>query len=251
MEVKWIKIVTNIFDNRKIKQIEKLPEGDGIIVIWFKLLVLAGCINDGGAIYFSEEIPYTEEMLAIEFNRPVQTVRLALKVFERYKMIKVIDDVLYISSWEKYQNTEALERMRRQTRERVAKHRANKRLLECNVTVTHDVTQCNATDIDIDKDIDKEPPKPPTGDMQVRFDEFWKAYPKKVGKAAAKKAYTRIKPTKELHAKMLAAIETAKRSDQWTKDNGQFIPHPTTWLNQGRWDDELEVTPKGGYKYFD
>lgn len=244
MEVKWIKIVTNIFDNRKIKQIEKLPEGDGIIVIWFKLLVLAGCVNDGGAVYFSDEIPYTEEMLAIEFNRPVQTVRLALKVFEGYKMIKVIDDVLYISSWEKYQNTEALERMRQQTRERVAKHRENKRLLECNVTVTHDVTQSNATDIDID--IDKDPCA-----KNARFDEFWGAYPRKIGKAAARKVYQRLKPTADLHAKILTAIDTAKHSDQWTKDNGQFIPHPTTWLNQGRWDDELEVKSKGGFKYFD
>ena len=59
-EVKWVKIVTDIFDNRKIKQIESLPEGDTIIVIWFKLLCLAGTINDNGNVYITQEIPYTD-----------------------------------------------------------------------------------------------------------------------------------------------------------------------------------------------
>lgn len=118
----------------------------------------------------------------------------------------------------------------------------------------------------------KNPPKSPRGELSesltvetadgagtpanhsttsTRFDEFWGAYPRKIGKAAARKVYQRLKPTADLHAKILTAIDTAKHSDQWTKDNGQFIPHPTTWLNQGRWDDELEVKTKGGFKYFD
>ena len=56
-EIKWIKIATNVFDSKKIKQIETLPDGDTIIVIWFKLLVLAGNINDSGFIYFTKDIP--------------------------------------------------------------------------------------------------------------------------------------------------------------------------------------------------
>ena len=62
-EVRWIKLAADIFDNRKIRQIEALPDGDAIIVIWLKLLCLAGTINDGGLIYFTREIPYTEEHL--------------------------------------------------------------------------------------------------------------------------------------------------------------------------------------------
>lgn len=71
-----------------------------------------------------------------------------------------------------------------------------------------------------------------------RFTEFWDVYPKKVGKEAARKSWTRIKPNKELHAKILEAISRAKLSEQWRTENGRFIPNPTTWLNQGRWDDE-------------
>ena len=72
----------------------------------------------------------------------------------------------------------------------------------------------------------------------VRFAEFWAAYPRKVGKAAALKAWMKVKPSVELHARILEAVERQKQSTQWQRDGGQYIPHPTTWLNQGRWDDE-------------
>ena len=73
------------------------------------------------------------------------------------------------------------------------------------------------------------------------FDEFWEKYPKKQGKGAAKKSWSRIKPSKELTEKILVAIEQQKQSDQWKTDRGQFIPLPATWLNQERWDDEQQV----------
>ena len=90
MEVKWIKIVTDIFDNRKIRQIEVMPDGDSILVIWFKLICLAGRINDNGLVYVTEDIPYTDEMLAAQFNRPLATVRLALNIFQKFKMIEIV-----------------------------------------------------------------------------------------------------------------------------------------------------------------
>ena len=84
-DVKWIKVSTNMFEtNRKIKQIELMPEGDTILVIWLKLMLLAGIINDGGKIYITPEIPYTEEMLANELRRPLTVVRMSLQLFERF-----------------------------------------------------------------------------------------------------------------------------------------------------------------------
>lgn len=70
------------------------------------------------------------------------------------------------------------------------------------------------------------------------FDRFWAAYPKKVGKDAAAKAFAKRKPNDDLLAAMLAAVERQRTSPAWTKDGGQFIPNPATWLNQGRWQDE-------------
>ena len=96
-------------------------------------------------------------------------------------------------------------------------------------------------------------PTTPTGDAQAlqerRFAEFWKAYPKKVGKASCLKAWKKLKPTAELHDHIMAALEDQKRSEQWQREGGRFIPNPLTWLNQGRWDDEpTEVRPGAAAK---
>lgn len=77
------------------------------------------------------------------------------------------------------------------------------------------------------------------------FDAFWKAYPKKTGKEAARKSFARAKAD---IGTMLSALEVQKQSEQWTKNNGQFIPNPTTWLNQGRWEDEVQ-TKSSGFAY--
>jgi uncharacterized protein YdaU (DUF1376 family) len=70
------------------------------------------------------------------------------------------------------------------------------------------------------------------------FDSFWSAYPRKVAKAEALKAFTKINPDETVLAKMLASVNTSKQSTDWLKDGGQFVPFPSTWLNQRRWEDE-------------
>ncbi len=76
--------------------------------------------------------------------------------------------------------------------------------------------------------------------LDVKFASFWSAYPKKKQKSVAYRSFTKINPDDGLMATILSAIETQKRSSQWTKDNGQYIPYPSTWLNQRRWEDEEE-----------
>ncbi len=75
--------------------------------------------------------------------------------------------------------------------------------------------------------------------QEKRFAEFWDEYPKKVGKADALKAWKRAKITEEIFERILQAVRAAKASEQWRRENGRFIPNPATWINQGRWDDEL------------
>lgn len=153
-EVKWIKIVTDIFDNKKIKQIEKIPNGDTILVIWFKLIVLAGITNDDGLVYITDEIPYNSETLSNEFNKPLNEIKIALDIFQKFKMIEIIDDFIRLKNWQQYQNVDGLEKIRSQTRLRVQKYRENQRLLledkECNVTRNVTVTQSNAPRIRIE-----------------------------------------------------------------------------------------------------
>lgn len=155
-EVKWIKITTDIFDNRKIKQIKKMPDGDAIIVIWFELLCLAGERNENGLLMFSENVPYTEELMANQFDRPLATVRLALETFQMFGMVEVTDDIMCVKNWVKYQNTDGLDKIREQTRKRVANYRDRQKQLACNVTSNVTVTQCNAIEEDIDIDKEKE-----------------------------------------------------------------------------------------------
>lgn len=82
--------------------------------------------------------------------------------------------------------------------------------------------------------------------IEMRFATFWNAYPNKKAKANALKAWRKIKPSAELFEKIMRAIETQKRSIDWTKDNGAYIPHPATWLNGGRWDDEINEVRTSG-----
>ena len=115
-EVKWIKIVTDIFDDEKVLLIESLPDSDGIIVIWFKLLTLAGKQNNNGVFLMSNRIPYTEEMLATIFRRNVNTVRLALKTFEQFGMVEIVDNVITIPNWNKHQSLDAYEKKKERDR---------------------------------------------------------------------------------------------------------------------------------------
>lgn len=78
------------------------------------------------------------------------------------------------------------------------------------------------------------------GDVPEDFKAFWQAFPRKVGREAALKAWAKAKRKPPL-SEVIAALDAAKRSDQWTKSGGQFIPHPATWINQGRWHDEHEI----------
>ena len=138
-DIKWIKMSTDLFNNRKIKQIRKLPDGDSIIGVWLQILCLAGDVNNGGLIYFAKDVPYTDEMLSTEFDRPLPVIRLALATFERFNMVEIIDDVLCVSNWEKYQSIDGLVKIQDQNRKRQQKFRENQKLLLSNVT-------CNVTD---------------------------------------------------------------------------------------------------------
>lgn len=154
--VKWIKICTDIFDDEKVVLIESMPDADGIIVIWFKLLCLAGKQNNGGVFMLNDKIAYTDEMLAHIFRRPLTTVRLALKTFEDFGMIEIVDNVVTIPKWEKHQSLDILEKARETNRKKIANYRAKQKRIasgDCNGYCNGDVT---GIDKEEDKDISHE-----------------------------------------------------------------------------------------------
>jgi predicted phage replisome organizer len=160
-----------------------LPAGDSILVIWFKILCLAGNVNEDGAMFLTRDIPYTEDMLATEFHRPIDTVRLALKVLQQFGMIEIIDNVYQVTNWQRYQNIDGLERIREQTRIRVARYKENQKLLQGNVSGNAEVTQSNAPRTKNQelrtKNQDKDTtPKPPKGDSEPStINQFIKSLP--------------------------------------------------------------------------
>lgn len=162
--ISWIKLSIGMFDSPKMRIIAAMPEGDAILLIWVRLLCLAGQVNDGGKIYLSENVPYTDEMLSTVFGKPVTIIRLAIETFRKFRMVEFLEDgTLSLCNWEKYQSEDKLAEIREQTRERVRKCRERKQLAESvdcnatgNVTSNATVTLRNAIDKDIEKDIDKE-----------------------------------------------------------------------------------------------
>ena len=221
-EVKWIKIVTDIFDNKKIKQIEKIPNGDTILVIWFKLIVLAGVTNDDGLIYITDEIPYNCETLSNEFNKPLNEIKIALDIFQKFKMIEIIDDFIRLKNWQQYQNTDGLEKIREQTRLRVQKHRENQRLTleneKCNVTRNVTVTQSNAPRIRIENKNKNIFNNLSNDKLFVPLIEKWNELPDTISKISTlKKDTQRFKMLSQRVSdygtdKVLEAIEQIKRS---------------------------------------
>ena len=152
-EVKWIKITTDMFDNRKIKHLRRLPEGNSIVLLWVMLLTMAGRCNASGMIFLTENIPYTPKMLADELDFEENTVKLGLQCLEQLNMICTDNGFFSIAGWEEYQNIDGMERIKEQNRIRQKKWYDKQKELP-NVRNNVSLTQPNATDKEEEKDKD-------------------------------------------------------------------------------------------------
>ena len=156
-DVKWIKLTTDMFDNRKIKHLRKLPEGNCIVLIWVMLLTMAGRCNSGGMIFLTENIPYTPKMIADELDFEENTVLLALNALEHMNMVVTDKGYFKIAGWNEHQNIEGMEKIRESKRVAQAKWRAKQRALP-DVDSTVDSTRylVDGTEEDIEEEKDKE-----------------------------------------------------------------------------------------------
>lgn len=142
-DIKWIKIVTDIFDDEKILLIETLPEADSIIVIWFKLLCLAGKTNNSG-VFVMNGIPYTDAMLATIFRRKEATVKLALSTFEKFGMIEIINNTITIPKWSKHQNFDKIEARNEYMRAYMVRYREKQKALASGGANSKDNNKVNS-----------------------------------------------------------------------------------------------------------
>ena len=250
VEIKWIKLDTAIFDDEKIKIIMAMPEGKTILIVWLRLLCLAGRLNSGGVLMINNTIPYTEEMLGAVFGESPQIMRLAIDTFHGLGMIDKCNGALYLPNWEKHQSEDALAKIRESNRLSQAKYRERQKLAAGDAPVILRSSDSNGDGnpyVTIqrveNRELENRELEKKTSTKRKRvhplFDTFWQAYPKRIAKAKAEEAFSKLNPDEELMKVMLAAVQAWSKTDQWTKESGQFVPNPTTWINQRRWEDEL------------
>lgn len=260
-DVKWIKIATDIFNDEKILLIESLPEADTIITIWFKLLCLAGRQNNSGIFIMNDKIPYTDKMLATIFRRKEASVQMALKTFQEFEMIEIVDSVITIPNWDKYQKLDAYEAKKEYDRQYQAKKRLEqkKKLLVVNSRTTDStIVGIQDKEEDKDKEILKEniikeknqpfSPKIPK-ELQELFD-FWNSKDIVVHRTINEKMVKVLKKALDLYgqAQIKQAIEnysivlsdsTYYFKTRWTigdfvtQSNAlpDFLPEGIKWIN--------------------
>lgn len=154
-DVKWIKITTDIFDDEKILLIESLPDSYAIITVWFKLLCLAGKQNNSG-VFLMGRIPYTDKMIATIFRMKETTVTMALRTFEEFGMVEIVDGVITIPNWNKHQSLDAYEKRKERDRLYQAERRAAQRaLVEKSSDESSDESSDTSSDI-VPLEVDKE-----------------------------------------------------------------------------------------------
>lgn len=247
-EVKWIKITTDVFDDEKILLIESMPSADSIITIWFKLLILAGKQNNDGVFMMSNKLPFTDEMLATIFRRDLNTVRLALKTFEEFGMIEVVDNVITIPNWNKHQTLDAYEKKK----ERDRLYQQNRRKKQKNLIEQKSLDKSSdvaVSDKEEEKEEDKEKenikensPVPDSGEMfdfEEAFNKTFEIYPKKKAYNKAKKAWLDkllgvIEENRADVARLIYGATSAYLHDYESKnpDDTEFryLPQYADWL---------------------
>jgi len=239
-EVKWIKLDVSIPDNKKVKRIRKMPDGNNIILFWVFLLSRAGESNQKGGLFFTENVPYTEEDLAADFDFSNEFVRFAIMTLEKYKMIELYDDIIFIKNWDEYQQMDKLEKIKEQNRIRQTKYKEKQKLLaNSNVAVTSPVTQGNATDIELD--IDKEnniSASSNKNSIESDFNKLWELYPNKKGKKDAFNHYKRAIKNGITNKQIQDGIVSYKKD--LAKNDWMKPAMGSTWFNKERWDDDYE-----------
>lgn len=254
----WLKLKNDFFRDKRIKKLRRIAGGDTYTIIYLKLQLLS--LENNGVLIFESVEDTLEEELALEIDEEVDNVKIALSFLFANGLIEETSPNHYLM-------TETIKCIGSESTsaERVRKHRELKaqkqKALQCNASVTN-----SNIEIEKEKELEKEeeleeekekkeakppmalPPQANITDADIityeeqAFNVFWAEYPKKVNKKGCLKSFIKIKNLKEEMPLIMASLERFKKSKDWLKDNGQFIPYPTTFINQERWKDEQEET---------
>jgi hypothetical protein len=202
-----------VLNNRKVQELE--PE---LFKAWINIL----CI--GSANENRWQVPEMKDV-AFAMRVPLGDATGYVDELIERRLLDRDDIGIWVHDWSDWQKESD------DVAARVQKHRGTRN----NVVTLHE-TNTDRSRVDKNRE-DK-------SKNDVRFDAWWLTYPKKVGKGEALRIWKRINPSDELCEAMVTAVHQATTTDQWRRENGRFIPNPATWLNQGRWSDELTVVSR-------
>ena len=184
----------------------------------------------------------TKKQIAYEMGYNVETIeKLLIRMENNLKVIKYDDTTkeILILNWHKYNWT-----LSPKLQSYIKKELTNVKSAEFKQILKNLIEYIYGIDtvgIQEEKEEEQEKEKKQEEEQikEERFNIFWNKYPKKASKANAKKAFFKANFNDVVFSEMLNSIEKFKKTKEWKKDKGQFIPYPATWLNQRRWEDEF------------
>ena len=255
----WLKLQKDFFKRHDIKYIETLPDGREIAFFYLKLMVES--VDHDGELRFSPEIPYNDSMLASVTDTPIEIVTEGMKTLKDLGMVIVDEDgtitipkvIKMIGS---ASDTDGARRVRRYREKQQTLQNVTQPLQDVTDTVTNDnesKSKSKSKSKSIERNtkesglaqvspiaLEELTPEEILGgqvlsEEEKMFMEFWEAYPKKVDKKGSFRAFKNIPKLKTVFPSIMEALQIQKQSQQWTKDNGQYIPNPTTYIHQERW----------------
>jgi hypothetical protein len=244
---KWIKLWINEWRDGTLRW----QASDAQRAFWVDLLTLAGRSRYPGIVCAGRDAEDQDFVgYPVQFLSPNSSIKTEQEVREVLELFKSRDMLTYttgvaangetlfaitINSWKQYQSDYESNRKYQQ------KYRAKKREASSEATkgLTSQLGARKSLEVEVEKE--REGEKETSNTVRDTFADFWAAYPKKVGKAPARKAWLRIVGANAHAAEIIAGIERWKLNSQW--DDARYIPNPATFLNERRWEDEV---PKDG-----
>ena len=259
----WLKLKNDFFRDKRIKKLRRIAGGDTYTIIYLKLQLLS--LENNGVLIYEGVEDSLEEELALEIDEEIDNVKITLSFLFSNGLIEetkpnhfvMIQTIKCIGS-----ESSSAERVRKHRELKAQKQQA----LQCNTPVTTsniEIEKEKEQELEEELKVEKEkkeevqpltpnglvdPSQQITNDTTIltyeeqAFNEFWAEYPKKVNKKGCFKSFKNIKNLKDEMPLIMASLERFKKSKEWLKDGGQYIPYPTTWINQERWKDEQEET---------
>lgn len=247
----WLKLKEDFFDEKYIKALRKLPDGDALTIVYLKMQLKS--LKTEGIIQYDHILPSAEEELALVLDEDVNIIRLTLSAIINMGLVEQWEnDTLYMVAMQNLIGSETA------VAERVRKHREKQKMLQCNTEVTNSNTyieiekreKIKEIEQDIDIREDNNIIIPNVNDcvrkqqLEEEFNVIWKEYPRKQGKTNALKAYMKARKKGTTKEAVMIGLDNYIKYITIEKIQPQYIKQGSTWFNQECWNDDYTIKRK-------